>query len=158
MSLIAGRLLLICLPFLLWACNSKNLLDENQPIEKNRWEWQAVKSFSADVEDTSGRYKIYLHFRHSPLFEWRNLWVKVSTVMPDNSSSEKRLNLQFCDAAGNWFGDCLGDHCDLKVLIQEHARFPFKGTYTFRLAQDMRENPLPYIQNVGISIEPELKP
>lgn len=138
---------------LLSGCDKTTLMEKNQDIKDYLWVYDDVKIFSVEIPDTIQRYNIYVYLRHSFEFEWRNAWVKIETTFPDGRKFERRVNLVLSEADGEWKGDCLGDNCDMKVLIQENAFFPTKGIYTFKIAQDMRTNPLPFVKSVGMRVE-----
>jgi gliding motility-associated lipoprotein GldH len=140
------------------ACDPNRLYETNTPVAAEKWSYDDVKTFSVDVKDTTTRYNIYINVRHSFLFEWRNIYVQVATRLPDGKQLEKRVNLPLCESDGKWYGSCLGDNCDLKVLIQENAKFPMIGRYTFSIRQDMRVNPLERIKSIGMRVEKAAPP
>ena len=128
-------------------------MEENIPVKDYKWDYSDTKIFTAEIKDTTIHYNIYVNLRHSFQFEWRNLWVNIETTFPNGKVYERRVNLLLSEADGHWFGDCLGDNCDIQVPIQQNAFFPLTGKYTFKITQDMRANPLPYIKNVGMRVE-----
>lgn len=135
------------------ACDPNRLYETNTVIANEKWSYDDIKSYTVDVKDTVTRYNIYINVRHSFQFDWRNLYVQVGTTMPDGRKIEKRVNLPLCESDGKWYGSCLGDNCDLPVMIQHDAKFPMPGRYTFTLRQDMRSNPLVNIKSVGLRVE-----
>lgn len=135
------------------ACDKAWVFERNEEIKNHFWDYSDVKTFEADISDTSLTYNIYVNVRHSFRFEWRNLWVDIETVLPDSTSFHKRINLQLSEPDGHWLGDCLGDNCDMQNLIQSNAYFPQPGKYIFRLRQDMRANPLSHVKSIGLRIE-----
>jgi gliding motility-associated lipoprotein GldH len=65
-----------------------------------------------------------------------------------------RNNITLFDAnTGEPLGDGLGDIWDHKVLIAKGISFDKIGKYTFKLRQEMRQDSLPSILSVGISLE-----
>ena len=134
-------------------CNKHRLLDEVRPIENHQWNYADVKSFDVEISDTAQTYSIYINLRHSFQFEWRNLWVNITTTFPNGKEYTKRVNLLLSEPDGHWYGDCLGDNCDMRLAIQQKAIFPLPGTYNFKIAQDMRQNPIGYVKSVGVCIE-----
>lgn len=143
--------LLLCLA--LAACDKTRVMEVNQQIAGYKWDYADAKTFEADISDTTSHYNLYINVRHSFQFDWRNVWVKIQTTFPDGKSQEKRVNLILSEPDGHWFGDCLGDNCDMQVSIQQNAIFPEVGKYKFSIAQDMRVNPLVKIKSVGLRIE-----
>lgn len=138
---------------LLTSCDSNRLYETNTPVKSEKWSYADIKSYTVDVQDTTTRYNIYINLRHSFQFDWRNVYVQVGTQLPDGKKMEKRVNLPLCEPDGKWYGSCLGDNCDVPVMIQHDARFPMVGKYTFTLRQDMRVDPLEKIKSVGLRIE-----
>ena len=52
-----------------------------------------------------------------------------------------------------WLGSGMDDIFEHRILINPQPRPLRKGTYTFTLEQDMREDPLEHILNAGIRVE-----
>ncbi len=138
---------------LLTACDGNKLMETNTPVAGEKWAYNDIKSYTVEVKDTVTRYNIYINLRHSFQFDWRNVYVQVGTQLPDGKKMEKRVNLPLCEPDGKWYGSCLGDNCDVPVMIQHDARFPMPGKYTFTLRQDMRVDPLDKVKSVGLRIE-----
>ncbi|MCW5907181.1 MAG: gliding motility lipoprotein GldH [Chitinophagales bacterium] len=149
----AALLLLLFAATVFHSCDKARVFERNEEINNHLWDYADVKTFEAEITDTSLTYNIYVNVRHSFQFEWRNLWVDIETVLPDSTSFHKRINLQLSEPDGHWLGDCLGDNCDMQNLIQSNAYFPQPGKYIFRLRQDMRANPLSYVNSIGLRIE-----
>jgi gliding motility-associated lipoprotein GldH len=139
--------------FVFTCCDKARVIEENQQIANYNWNYTDAKTFVANISDTSAHYNLYINVRHSFQFEWRNVWVKIQTTFPDGKSMEKRINLVLSEPDGRWFGDCLGDNCDMQFAIQQNAIFPQTGKYTFKISQDMRVNPLTKVKSVGMRVE-----
>jgi gliding motility-associated lipoprotein GldH len=153
-TLRASFLIFICsVCFALSSCDKSRVMEENQQITAYKWAYTDAKTFTVNIQDTVQHYNLYVNLRHSFQFEWRNLWVKIQTTFPDGKSFDKRVNLVLSEADGHWNGDCLGENCDIQVVIQQNAIFPQTGKYTFKISQDMRVNPLPLVKSVGLRIE-----
>ncbi len=135
------------------SCDRTQVFEQNQQIEAHKWNYADAKTFAAEIKDTTQHYNIYINMRHSFQFEWRNVWVKIQTTLPDGKSTEKRVNLILSEPDGHWNGDCLGDNCDIQIPIQQNAIFPQVGKYTFKISQDMRVSPLNAVKSVGVRVE-----
>ena len=114
-------------------CDNSVVMESSQTVVGEKWDYSDFKFFTAEIKDTVQHYNIYLSVRHGFNFEWRNLWVKIETTFPGGKSFEKRVNLVLSEPDGKWFGDCLGDNCDILIPIQENAYFPEVGKYTFKI-------------------------
>jgi gliding motility-associated lipoprotein GldH len=139
--------------FTLTSCDKTRVFEENQEIKDYKWAYDQPKTFVVEIKDTNQHYNLAINLRHSFQFEWRNVWVKITTTFPDGQTFDKRVNLVLSEPDGHWLGDCLGDNCDRQVSIQQNAIFPKVGKYTFKIAQDMRINPLTAVKSVGLRVE-----
>ena len=139
------------------SCDPNRLYETNLPVANENWRYEDVKSFAVEVKDTTTRYNIFINLRHDFSFEWRNVYLQITTTLPSGETMKKRINLPLCENDGKWYGRCLGNNCDLPVSIQKDAKFPQLGTYHFTLQHDMRVNPLPKIKAVGLRVERAVK-
>lgn len=146
-------LVAVAVCFYLTACKQDVVLEQNQQIANYQWDYADAKTFTADIKDTVQHYNIYVSTRHGFNFEWRNLWVDIETTFPDGRQFDRRVNLVLSEPDGTWYGDCLGDNCDMLIPIQNNAFFPQIGKYTFKISQDMRVNPMKYVKSIGVRIE-----
>ena len=137
----------------LTSCDKARVYEENKQIQDYKWNYNDAKTFVAEIKDTTQHYNLYVNMRHSFQFDWRNTWVKIVTTFPDGQTFDKRVNLVLSEPDGHWLGDCLGDNCDMQVMIQQNAIFPKPGKYTFKIVQDMRVNPLTAVKSIGLRIE-----
>lgn len=149
--------IVLMLLFATTGCKQGVILDKNNTIPGEAWDYSNKQTFEAAIEDTAVRYDLYVNIRHSFHFEWRNLWVNIETVFPDGKKIDRRVNLLLSEADGQWFGDCTNDQCFIEIPIQENAIFPQTGNYKFAITQDMRVNPLKYINSVGMRVEKRKK-
>lgn len=138
---------------LLTACSDDIIFDKYEEIPNSVWTYENQPVFKVDVTDTSTLYNIYVSLRHTRYFEFRNLWVKIHTYLPDNDTLVNRVDLPLAKPSGEWHGRCSGDICHTSVPIQYNALFKHPGTYGFRVEQNMRLENLPEIMSVGILIE-----
>lgn len=149
-------LMSICLLFS--ACDDNRVYEKNVAIDNQEWFYDDAKSFEVEVTDTTQLYNLMVNIRHSNFYEWSNLWVVVETQSPDSTKMETKVNLPLAEATGKWYGNCSGDICTASVPIQESAKFPKTGIYTFTISQHMRVDPLPNIMDVGLRIEKYIPP
>lgn len=140
------------------SCDKSAVMEKNEIIKNDSWNYADSKTFVTEIADTAINYNLYINLRHSFNFEWRNLWVKIETTFPDGRQFEKRVNLVLSEPDGQWHGDCLGDNCDIQTAIQQNAFFPVAGKYTFKISQDMRVSPLGFVKSIGMRVEKYAQP
>ena len=54
---------------------------------------------------------------------------------------------------GEWIGTGMNDIWEVRYPLFSNIRFTKQGSYSIRLQQTMRDNPLLHIMNAGIRIE-----
>jgi gliding motility-associated lipoprotein GldH len=148
------------LPFVLllglMACNDPNVLfKDNADIEGAAWYVKNTPTFRFQVTDASQPYDIYYTLRNNLTYPYYNLYLTRYLTDERGKELESRLDelILMDPKTGKPRGKGLGDMYDNKVLMKRAYRFPKSGTYTFRLKQYMRQDPLPDIVSVGISVE-----
>jgi len=131
--------------------------EKNQEIPGHKWSYQYKPVFEVTInpEDTAYLYNIYVNIRHQDAYPYSNIWLLIGTQYPGDSThtQSRRVELPLADAAGKWLGSGLDDIYEHRIPIQERAILNKPGTYRFTFEQNMRQNPLPYVMNVGLRIE-----
>ncbi|MBK8443404.1 MAG: gliding motility lipoprotein GldH [Sphingobacteriales bacterium] len=135
------------------ACEVRSFYRETAAIQNQKWYYDDIKVFDVDIQDTTALYNIYLSVRHSGAYPYSNVWLKIKTHYPAGNTQLSPININVADNKGEWYGSGLGSTISLETLIQENAILPEKGTYRFEVIQDMRENPLSEISDVGLAVE-----
>lgn len=140
---------------LLTGCDKNTVYSEYEDIEDGKWYVNHAPAFTFRIEDASQPYNVYYNLRNALSYPYYNLYL--TRYLSDSSGRviESRLDelLLMDPKTGEPQGDGLGDIFDHKVLIKQNFRFPKPGQYTIRIKQYMRQNPLPDVLSVGISVE-----
>ena len=144
--------LALCILFLT-SCDTKRIYEENIDIPKYIWNLDFKPEFRVNITDTTLLYNVYVNVRHTKFYPNSNMWVLISTKFPDGKQMDKRVELTLADKQGKWYGDCLGDICDIRIPIQINAYFQRVGEYTFRYEQIMRTDNLPFVMSMGLRME-----
>ena len=145
--------LVLLIFFCIYGCDAGKVIDKNIDIPQHIWNVNFKPSFEAQITDTTSFYDVYVNLRHTTYYPYSNLWILITTRFPNGKKAEKRVELTLADKDGKWFGDCLGDICDVQIPIQKNAYFEHTGNYTFQFEQIMRTTDLPLVMSVGFSIE-----
>ncbi len=140
------------------ACNSLDLVEKNSPIPHNQWLYSFQPQFDFTISDTTAGYSLFIVLRHTDAYRYNNLWLNVGVRFPKDSFNYKRYEIPLGSDDKGWEGTGLDDIWEIrKPLNLVPIHFNKTGTYTFSLAQIMRENPLPGILSAGIRVE-KIKP
>ena len=80
-----------------------------------------------------------------------NSKVTIGTVI-DFPKGAQSLEFKLAEADGKWLGSGLGDIYSNQMKMMQSLKFPRKGVYSFTIEQNMRDNPLVGIEDVGVKI------
>ncbi|MCF8463925.1 MAG: gliding motility lipoprotein GldH [Flavobacteriales bacterium] len=131
----------------------ESLFQENKPIPNKTWEVGNTISFEVEVTDTMMGYDFYIDLRNEATYQYANIFMFVNTTFPSGKVSIDTVECFLADQSGRWLGSGLGDVLDNHILFKQNVRFPNQGTYTFGFQQGMRNEALPSILDLGITIE-----
>jgi gliding motility-associated lipoprotein GldH len=135
------------------SCDSLRIFEENKKIPDGIWDNKNNVSFTIHVSDTITPTNVYVNVRHRGDYAFSNLFLFITSVMPNGQTFRDTAECILADHTGNWKGDGLGDIKSNRLLFKKNVRFPVTGTYRFDFEQAMRTNPLPGILDVGMRVE-----
>jgi gliding motility-associated lipoprotein GldH len=136
------------------SCGKIDLFEKQAQIPSQQWFYNNVPEFTFHVDDTSSLYNVYIVLRHTDLYNYNNIWLRVGSKAPRDSMHFQNVNLILASDSKGWEGRGTDDIFEVRKAISPGpVSFKTAGDYTFSIAQIMRENPLRYILNVGIRIE-----
>ena len=147
--------LLICV-FAVWAasCSDTAVLDENVAIDDNTWHYDDQPELGAHITDKAKRYNVYLNLRHTAEYRYSNIFLLIHQSGPGMADTTQRVELKLAEPDGRWTGRSTGSMYAHQMLIHENTLFPDTGIYRFVIEQNMRENPLRGVADVGIRVTP----
>ncbi|MHB1920630.1 MAG: gliding motility lipoprotein GldH [Chitinophagaceae bacterium] len=148
-------LLPVCL-FIFSSCNEWDQLrvfEKNVEIPHYAWKDSFNPSYTVNITDTNSRYNIYVTLRHTDAYRFSNIWLQITTQYPFQKPITERVELPLADQSGKWLGSGMDGIYSHRILIQQNALFNKIGTYFFSFHQDMRENPLRGVMDVGLRVE-----
>lgn len=157
--------LIACSLWLLSSCTKINLYEKVVPVPAHQWQSSFKPQFTFDIKDTTVPYQIYILLRHNNQYKYNNIWINLWGKAQADTAQKLALELPLASKEG-WLGTGMDDLFEHRIHVgNEAARFPFMkpteegfyftkpGTYTFTVEQIMREDPLPYVWNVGLRLE-----
>jgi gliding motility-associated lipoprotein GldH len=151
--------LLLAIPIVLAfaACSDKNaVIDKSTEVENHNWAYLNRFRFDANIIDETVPYNLYINLRVTGDYKYSNMFVLVTQTGPDKKSETKRYELKLADKEGKWLGDGSGNLYSFQIFLRTNYKFPAKGTYTFYIEQNMRDNPLREVSDVGMRVEKAL--
>jgi gliding motility-associated lipoprotein GldH len=146
-------LLYVLIFFSLLSCGNNHFYTGKGRIPDTGWSGIDTLTYSVDIGDTLARYDIILDVEHSTGFEFQNLYIQIRTFFPDGKSLSQTLPIDFADQSGRWHGRCGGSNCQLKVILQENARFDQTGIHTFKIIPYMRVDPVSGVGGIDLILD-----
>jgi gliding motility-associated lipoprotein GldH len=146
---------LISLLSLIFAsCIKIDLFEKQATIPSQQWFYTNIPKFTFHIDDTTSLYNVYVVLRHTDLYKYNNIWLRIGLKTPTDSINYQNVNVVLATDAKGWEGTGMDDIYEVRKSISA-APFSFKtsGDYTFSIQQIMRENPLKNILNVGLRVE-----
>ncbi|HEV7347442.1 gliding motility lipoprotein GldH [Telluribacter sp.] len=142
----------------LWltGCNDPNTVYKAyEDIDDGLWYVNNTPTFKIEITDSTQRYNLYYLVRNGLQYPYYNLYLTRKITGPDGQVLSARLEELYLsnETTGKPYGSGLGDLFDHKIPFLQNYRFPRTGTYTLTIEQSMRQNPLPFILGIGVSVE-----
>ncbi len=131
------------------------LYEKLQNIKGAKWETNQTKEFIFNITDTTKLYNIYAVIRHTDLYPYKNLWLKIGVQQGNDSTQYLNFELPIATDEA-WLGTGMNDVFERRISLFGRPRGLKKGPVKFTLQQIMRQNPLPEIMQVGLRVEPQL--
>jgi gliding motility-associated lipoprotein GldH len=137
--------------------------EKNLEVPGHEWAYNYKPAFEVTLQpaDTAYLYNIYVNIRHKDAYPYSNIYLLINTQFPGEQPVSQRVELPLADMSGKWLGsgpdgvkaNKLDDIYEHRIPIQTKAILNKPGTYKFTFEQNMRQNPLPDIMNVGLRVE-----
>jgi gliding motility-associated lipoprotein GldH len=145
---------MIGLLVLSWSgCSDPNaVVDKNTEIVNNNWAYTNKIKFEVKIDDEQIPYNLYLNLRVTADYKYSNMFVLINQVNPDKKSAGTRYEVKLANPDGEWLGDGSGNLYSYQTPFKTNYKFPAKGVYTFLIEQNMRDNPLKEVSDVGIRV------
>lgn len=142
---------LLAMVFVLTSCNDNNLVDTNQTIPDNNWTYANSAKAILDVKDNKKNYQVYFKLRHTASYRYANLFVIVH-LKGEGLNKRTRYQFKLAKTDGEWLGKGSGDIYTSTFLLLKDYSFAKAGKYHIEIEQNMRDNPLIGISDIGITI------
>lgn len=151
---IFGGFVLLALIACAAGCGKGNtVIDKNYDVENHNWTYVNKFKYDVAINDINVSYDIAINLRVTGDYKYSNLFILLTEVDPDKKSKTTRFELKLADKDGEWLGKGSGNLYSFQQPVLTGYKFPAKGTYTFYIEQNMRDNPLREVSDVGLRVE-----
>jgi len=136
------------------SCSDKNaVIDQNIEVPNRNWTYVNKFKYDVKIDDEKLAYNLYMNLRVTADYKYSNLFVLISESGPDKKTLVTRYELPLANKDGEWLGEGSGNLYSYQLPFHTDFKFPAKGVYHFYIEQNMRDNPLREVSDVGIRVE-----
>jgi gliding motility-associated lipoprotein GldH len=139
------------LTLLFSGCGTNDIADSNQTMPSRNWSYANKVKVVVDIPDSSKPYNIYFKLRHTADYRYSNIFV-LFNVKSANKKNGSRYEFKLAKADGQWTGSGSGNLFTYTLPMLTQYKFPAPGRYELELEQNMRDNPLKEVSDVGIKV------
>ncbi len=173
-------IILVVMSLSLGACVQSPYYQKSYGIKDGKWGYKTTYSFDIDINDTQYYYNTLLIVRHTNNYKFANLWMNVWVKGPGDTQFKKSaVDFLLATPQGQWLGLGAAEIYEQRRLLvlnhEDYKKMPLskdkeyeliaaskesfddlftkKGRYTIKIEQNMRENVLSDILNIGLRVE-----
>jgi len=154
-SLIIFFTLAVFVVLALPGCTDQNaVIDQNTELVNSNWSYSNKLKYAVKIDDASIAYNLCLNLRVTADYKYSNIFVLMHETGPGiQSPVAVRYEFKLANKDGEWLGAGSGNIYSYQIPFSNNYKFPAKGTYYFELEQNMRDNPLREVSDVGLRVE-----
>lgn len=143
--------LIFTLIFIAFSCQEGAYFEKNESIANRNWNYNDTKNFPVHIDDIGQKYDLFINVRHTSDYTFSNLFLQIFEEGKAESDTT-RIEIKLAELDGRWTGKKKGDLYEHQITAKENFSFRDTGIYVFRIEQNMRENPLLHINDVGVKL------
>ncbi|MFN3589261.1 MAG: gliding motility lipoprotein GldH [Spirosomataceae bacterium] len=142
---------------LMFGCEVDGVYKAKYDFPEIGWRVRDVPSFTFRIEQPDEPLNYYYIIRNDVDYAYYNLFIKYT--LSDSSGRVLQSRMEeitlFDPKTGKPLGNGLGDLFDhqIKATSLQNFRFPTSGSYTLKIEQYMRQDPLAGLMTIGLTIE-----
>ena len=144
--------LLVCWLLGFYGCSDPGaVIDQNTALPNKVWSYNNRVGYNFKIDDVNARYNLYINLRVTGDYKYANLFVLISD--PVKKQATARYELKLARPDGQWLGKGSGNLYSFRIPFKSGYIFPAAGNFHISIEQNMRDNPLHEVSDVGIRIE-----
>ena len=142
--------LFILIPF--FSCEDNVVFEKKIKLSSGKWYYQDTLEYKWEIKDTSREYKLLMLVEHDTEYPYQNIYFKIHTHFPRDSTKEQVLSVDLADHTGKWYGKCNGSRCKVEFTLQEKVLFAQSGNYQIQMEQYMRTDSVAHIRSIALRL------
>lgn len=130
------------------------VFSENQDLSPNlEWLKKDVLEFKVSIEDVNSAYDMSIAFRYATGYQFEVAKVKITETSPSGDEVVKEYELKVREDNGDYIGEPALDIWDSEHLVESGKKYPEKGTYTYKIEQNMPADPMNFAMEIGLILD-----
>jgi len=143
----------LCLLFIgISGCTTNNIVDTNEELPQRNWSYVNRVKAIAEITDPAKAYILKFKLRHTSDYRYSNIFILVHMSGPGMKKVTRRYEYRLAESDGQWLGKGSGNLFTYTLPLFSSYHFPQAGKYTIEIEQNMRDNPLREVSDVGIVV------
>jgi gliding motility-associated lipoprotein GldH len=136
------------------SCQKDYIFKETHTFEKYTWLQNEEVLFSTEIspEQAGNSYTPVIHIRYITGFFYKYMNIGLVIRRPDGSESSKVLSIQMLTDDKKYRGDGMGDIWDLDYIVSENFEIRDAGKHEIEIKSLMGDQPVHFIQKIGVSL------
>jgi gliding motility-associated lipoprotein GldH len=126
------------------------VLNTFEKTDAGGWQWKQGKKFTFTVEDSTYYYSLICGLRIQTGYSYSNIWMVYKLDGPV-SSLKNQFEIVLPDNTGKWLGKGQGNLISYEKSFVSGLKLK-PGQYTVELAQNMRDEKLSGVSDVGLKV------
>ncbi len=148
------NLLLLLATGILISCSDDAYYREYVDFNSTRWNQDSIVQFKVNVDDISRPFMVGVELRHNDEYPYSNLYLFRTISSSDGVEYTDTVNYTLANSSGAWVGKGMGEVKTMKYpFARKTLQLNHPGEFTFTFQQGMRDENLPGILSLGLSLE-----
>lgn len=128
------------------------MYNQNITLKNRSWTYTQKVQFPVQIIDNTLKHNVYINLRHTNDYAYSNLNVLIGEKGSIVSDTTIKREIPLAELDGRWLGKFAASLYEVEYLLHENYIFPDTGKYVFTIEQNMRENPLNNIVDIGLKV------
>ena len=132
---------LVAIAFIIIAftsCKRAVIFEAKRTIHESTWHQDSALVFKVDITDTITPNNVVYEVTNNDDYPFANMYLFTTVLFPNGKEIKDTLEIGLATPSGKWIGKgWFGTH-KTAFPFRMNIRFPYIGTYTFKITQAMR--------------------
>lgn len=134
------------------SCGPESHFEEFIEIKDAKWNYRDRASFEFNIDDTLPAYDINIGMRINKDYPYKNIYLLVNQISPKQDTLLRRIEIVFNGEDGRWYGKKTGNLYEYIIPFKKNITVSDTGLYKLEIEQNMREEELSGIYNIGVQV------